>query len=214
LQSVSPAIDAGTDLGASYDDSVDIANSTFPGSVALLDQDLFGSAWEIGPVYTGGAIATDPLGYINVGSITEATIRSDGVDFYIDLTDAEWVATMGDDNSITTAFIAALDGNLSCDTCWDSIVKATLTHSDITRTSATRLTIATGAFASFDLSVSEIVSLAIPANCTTAGAIINTNSFPIAVIQDPVASKGMFYLNGAKQIKYLQGGKQILYKAE
>lgn len=47
LQAGSPAIDAGTDLGASYDDALDPV-STWPSSVTTLDQDLYGSGWEIG----------------------------------------------------------------------------------------------------------------------------------------------------------------------
>jgi len=47
LQSSSPAIDAGVDLGIDYDDALD-PDSTWPDSVAVLDQDLYGAGWEIG----------------------------------------------------------------------------------------------------------------------------------------------------------------------
>lgn len=47
LQNSSPAIDVGTDLGASYDDGLD-PDSVWPSSVTTLDQDLYGAGWEIG----------------------------------------------------------------------------------------------------------------------------------------------------------------------
>ena len=47
LQNTSPAIDVGVNLGVSYDDSLD-PDSVWPSSVATLDQDLYGSGWEIG----------------------------------------------------------------------------------------------------------------------------------------------------------------------
>jgi hypothetical protein len=43
LQATSPAIDAGVDLGATYDDALDPASS-WPSSVTTLDQDLHGKA--------------------------------------------------------------------------------------------------------------------------------------------------------------------------
>jgi len=47
LQSTSPAINAGTNLGSDYDDGLSPA-STWPSSVTTIDQDLRGSGWEIG----------------------------------------------------------------------------------------------------------------------------------------------------------------------
>ena len=47
LQSSSPAINAGVDLGATYDDAI-MPGSSWPSSVTTADQDLRGSGWEIG----------------------------------------------------------------------------------------------------------------------------------------------------------------------
>jgi len=47
LKRTSPCIDAGVDLGATYDDALDPISS-WPDSVATLDQDDYGSDWEIG----------------------------------------------------------------------------------------------------------------------------------------------------------------------
>ncbi len=48
LQSTSPCIDVGTDLGATYDDALDLS-SAWPDGVLTVDQDLFGDGWEMGP---------------------------------------------------------------------------------------------------------------------------------------------------------------------
>ena len=47
LLSNSPCIDEGMNLGSSYADGID-PDSTWPENVSTLDQNLFGSAWEIG----------------------------------------------------------------------------------------------------------------------------------------------------------------------
>lgn len=55
LQSSSPAIDAGENLGASYDDGLD-PSSSWPSSVVTLNQGDYGSGWEIGAfIYKSGA---------------------------------------------------------------------------------------------------------------------------------------------------------------
>lgn len=46
-ESSSPAIDAGENLGAAYDDGL-AATSAWPGSVVTLDRNLCGSGWDIG----------------------------------------------------------------------------------------------------------------------------------------------------------------------
>ena len=49
LTNTSPCIDAGTDLGATYDDTLNLDNCDFTAfTFELLDQDLTGAAWDIG----------------------------------------------------------------------------------------------------------------------------------------------------------------------
>jgi hypothetical protein len=72
LQASSPSINAGVDLGASYDDALD-PNSTWPSSVVTFDQDDQG-AWEMGAyIYeavagTGVIIVGTSGGTITVGT--------------------------------------------------------------------------------------------------------------------------------------------------
>lgn len=56
LQSTSPCIDKGTNLGSPYDQGLNPA-SIWPSNVSMLDQDNFGSGWEIGAfVYDNSGI--------------------------------------------------------------------------------------------------------------------------------------------------------------
>lgn len=48
LQDTSPAIDAGTPLGAGFDYILDCNKSVWPAKTVLMDQDTQGSGWEIG----------------------------------------------------------------------------------------------------------------------------------------------------------------------
>lgn len=53
LQSESPAINAGANLGVDYDDALN-PSSTWPDGVTTVDQDDYGTGWDIGAfVYTG-----------------------------------------------------------------------------------------------------------------------------------------------------------------
>lgn len=68
LQVTSPAIDEGVNLGTSYDDALD-PDSSWPDSVALLDQNLHGTGWEIGAFVYEDA-APEPTVGISAGSGT------------------------------------------------------------------------------------------------------------------------------------------------
>jgi hypothetical protein len=54
LLAVSPAIDAGVNLGSAYENGL-AATSSWPGGVSLLNQNSFGSGWEIGAYVFGVA---------------------------------------------------------------------------------------------------------------------------------------------------------------
>ena len=80
LQYNSPCEDAGDNtIGAAYDDGLDPRDTTVPYST--LDQDLYGSGWEIGAfVYTGGltGIAKDWDGNIMTSAVTVYVFEVDG----------------------------------------------------------------------------------------------------------------------------------------
>ena len=58
LQSSSPAIDAGTNLGSTYQNELS-PNSVWPASVMTLNQNSFGKGWEIG-AFVAGTVVSKP----------------------------------------------------------------------------------------------------------------------------------------------------------
>jgi hypothetical protein len=76
LQSGSPCRDAGTEIGADYDDGLDPTDNSaasWPSSVSTLDQDEHGGGWEVGAyVYEdfSGTVVTCTLGQVTLSSYT------------------------------------------------------------------------------------------------------------------------------------------------
>jgi len=120
----SPAIDVGDNLGATYDDGLD-PDTTWPDGIVLLDQDLFGTGWDIGayvydlfissasPTGTGIGIDTD-LNWINPdpGTIT--------VDVYFEEVSGACDLQIGDQISTGTLITTKEQGAMTVDTayCW------------------------------------------------------------------------------------------------
>ena len=81
----------------------------------------------------------------------------------ITLTGDTWVATVGQDNAITTALINGIDSAQVEAAGWDAVVKIGLTFNDVTRTSATVVTVTLPAFATYDITAAETVTVTVPA---------------------------------------------------
>jgi hypothetical protein len=69
------------------------------------------------------------------------------------------VATVGQDNAITTALINGIDSAQVEAAGWDAVVKIGLTFNDVTRTSATVVTVTLPAFATYDITAAETVTV-------------------------------------------------------
>lgn len=111
LKPNSPAIGAGTDLGASYDDAIK-PGSTWPSSVTTVDQDSYGS-WEMGAYAFTYILSTNGNDYItfediaitgeNVGILLDGTnnIVRDSV-----ITAGTWgIADTGGTNQVDTTIL-------------------------------------------------------------------------------------------------------------
>jgi hypothetical protein len=116
LQSTSPARDAGTNLGSTYDDAI-MPGSTWPSSVTTIDQDLRGAGWEIGayvyPVPQSPTIGTPEV-------LSDSSIRwnfqdnsNDETGFHLYNSDGATVASQA------TANLSYVDETgLSCNTSY------------------------------------------------------------------------------------------------
>ena len=63
---------------------------------------------------------------------------------------------------------------------WDAVVKTGLTFNDVTRTSATVVTFTLPAFATYDITVDETITVTVPASAIASGGPITaTPTFSI-----------------------------------
>jgi len=116
-----------------------------------------------GAPYSGVSFSVALTGTAIAGGVLESEIVTGGETVIITLTGAEWVATIGADNAITTAFLAAITGNLADAAGWNAEVA--LVHGNLARTSATVLTLTLPATAGYSITTDdEEVTVAPPAS--------------------------------------------------
>ena len=77
--------------------------------------------------------------------------------------DDTWVATLGDDNSISTDFFAGLDSDVNESTGWNTKVRDVLAHGSLTRDSGTVATIILPATTDYGITADETVTMTVPA---------------------------------------------------
>ncbi len=117
---------------------------------------------------TGTAIA---------GGVLESEIVTGSETVIITLTGDTWVASIGSDNAITTAFLAAITGDLADAAGWNAEV--TLVHGNLVRTSPTVLTLTTPASSYAITSGNETVTVAPTVLSLTGGIVPVVKTFVI-----------------------------------
>ena len=119
---------------------------------------------------------------VSTGTLaTEAGVVAGGETIILTLTGDTWVATVGDDNAITTALIAGLDAAQVGTKGWDTIVRPLITFADVVRTSTTVVTITLPAAALYAIHKDEVITATIPASALAAAAVIVATS-PLIII--------------------------------
>ncbi len=126
----------------------------------------------------GTAVSTGTLS-------TEAGVVAGGQTIILTVTDDTFVATVGADNSITTALIAGIDAAQVEAGGWDAIVRPLITFADVVRTSDTVVTITLPAAPLYAITADELVTATIPAVALTAAAEIVATS-PLTITDDPL----------------------------
>lgn len=149
-------------------------------AIALADSAL-GKGYELATmalkVSAGSMLIT---GTVEAGGVLESEIVTGSETVIFTLTAETWVATIGDDNAITTAFLAALDGTASGAGSWDDEVSPLLAHGQLVRTSDTVLTLTLPATAGYAISGDETVSISIPTDSLTFGVTLAGRNFVIS----------------------------------
>ncbi len=130
---------------------------------------------------TNVAEAVVLTGTIISGPPTEAHIQEGGKTIIFTVTGDQWVATLGADNAITTAFLAGIDSAQSEATGWDAEVKANLDYTMLTRDSATQCTLVLPAAASYSITAAETITATIPATALLASSSPITASPTVSV---------------------------------
>jgi len=128
-----------------------------------------------------------PSGTVVVaGGIVESEVVTGGKTLVLTLTGTTWDADIGDDSPETTALIAGIDSNKAEATGWDAVVKAGLAHGDVTRNSDTVVTILLPAFAGYQITESETITVTIDSTCVASAAeIVADPTFIISVDTTP-----------------------------
>lgn len=146
------------------------------------------STVAIAPASAGATAAL--TGTLTTDSPTEADIRTGGKTLIITLTDDEWTADVGNDHGDTEALIAGIDGDVIDGTGWDAEVKVNMVFGDVTRDSATVVTIELQAEAGYDISATETITVTIPATALVGGVEVEADTtFEITSIDAPTKRK-------------------------
>lgn len=139
-------------------------------------------------VYDNESEYSNELEYLIAALITgtlsdnanESDVVTGGQTLIITPTGDTFVATLGEDNEITTALIAGIDSAQSEAAGWDAVVKANMVYTDVTRDSDTQVTITLGAEATYSITANETITVTIPATALTGGVeIVATPTFDI-----------------------------------
>lgn len=163
-------------------------------------------------------LATDPHKANTVPSISlsgtaiadgilEAAVVTGSETVIITLVNDNWVETIGADNAITTAFLAAITGDGSGGNAFDDEVS--LVHGNLTRTSDKVLTLVLPAAASYNVAADETVTVAVPASAVVRGIAPGASaSFDISIIT--IALSGTMVAGGVTEAEMVTGGETLI----
>jgi hypothetical protein len=133
------------------------------------------------PAEAGAPTPTAALTGTITASVSETDIVTGGKTLIITLTDDTWVASGGTFDGERANILAGIDSAQSEATGWDAVPKATQSVSGVVRTSDTVVTITWDAFATYDITSSETITVTIPSTAVAGGsAIVASPTFSIS----------------------------------
>jgi hypothetical protein len=159
--------------------------------------------------YTGASPSAALTGTL-ADDATEAQIVSGGQTLIITLTNDTWDAAIGDNNSQTTDLINGIDSGGAETYGWDAVVKANMDFNDVTRTSATVVTITLGAEATYNITANETITVTVPAAAVAGGSPITaTPTFDITAGTPSAALTGTL-ADDATEAQIVSGGETLI----
>ena len=115
-------------------------------------------------------------------SITETDVVTGGKTIIITLTNNNWVPTASFDAQ-RQSIINGLDSAQSEATGWDAVVKATQGVAGVVRTSDTVVTVTLDAFATYNITAQETITVTVPASAlSSVEAITATPTFTVSAV--------------------------------
>lgn len=142
------------------------------------------SSWKLRGVLATYIDATAAITGTITASITEADIVTGGNTIIITLTADEWVAAGANFDAQRQAIINGIDSDQAEATGWDAVVKAGLAVTAVVRTSNTVVTVTLPAFASYDITVQEVVTVTVPSTALLVNliAVVGKPTFTIDLL--------------------------------
>ena len=184
-----------------------------PNETPSADADAAPRRLVIAGAILNGAAGTGPSAAVTgtiTPSATEAEIVAGAKTIILTLSNETWDATVGADNAITTALINGIDSDRAESTGWDAEVKANMDFNDVTRTSATVVTIALGAETNYDIGQDETITVTIPASAVAGpSAIVAAPTFDI-VAAIPTATVSGSVEPSATEAEIVAGSETIV----
>lgn len=168
-----------------------------------LDPDYLRAGIEARPVVT-------PTGTFVAGGVLESEIVTGGETIIFTVAAGfEWAATLGSDNALTTAFLAAITGTDAGGTGWNDEV--TLVHGNLVRTSATIMTLTTPASASYQIPADEIITAIIPDGSFSVVTAPLTVTIGTITEDTSVALTGTAIAGGVLESEIVTGSETVIY---
>lgn len=131
-----------------------------------------------------GWSSTSPSASISgtaTSSINEGDIVTGGKTIIITLTNDTWVTSGATFDAVRQDIIDGIDSAQSEATGWDAVVKAGESVSSVVRTSDTVVTITLSAFATYDITSTETITVTVPASSLTGGnPVVGSPTFTVS----------------------------------
>ena len=125
-------------------------------------------------------------------SIAETDVVTGGKTIIITLTNDTWVAAGGTFDAQRQNIINGIDSDGAEAAGWDAVVKATQGVAGVVRTSNTVVTITLDAFATYDITATETITVVVPSSALVASAIAVTGTPTFSVSATGAAATKRF----------------------
>ncbi len=159
-------------------------------------------------------ITSTSVGVLVGGSITDATteqdIRDGGKAIRLDLSGDTWVAAGATFDAERQNIIDGIDSAQSEGTGWDAVVMAGLAVTDVIRVTDTIVIIGLPAFATYDITATETITVTVPASALvlTAVAVVGAPTFTVVTVGQAAILSGSIF--GVTEREMRMGGRELI----